>query len=189
MRFFLISSVLVLACTGAAPADVESALRTDVPSFGVLIPQFGYWGGTLAAENAPVGPVKCPVTVAYDAKVRFVPGSSQFLNPNPPPGEAYLKLYYGWTPFASVAGTLQVSNAPEAWMLPLLKPPDPGTYAISSTATITYQVSSPAEGSPVSFHVVARLEPDIDVTFATSVEQKTKQRLQVVSHIVCSNGP
>jgi hypothetical protein len=161
MRFFLFASAFVLACAGVAPAaDLNpGAPILPIPSFTLAIPGYATWAGTLSAQNAPAGPVKCPVTVMYNAKITITS-----LTNNVVAGA----ISYSWAPSKALPGFYEVSNA------------DPGAAFGGApelvTAAITYEASSPSEGSPVTFTATV-----------SGANAPTKEILRVVSHIKCTN--
>jgi len=164
MRLLLIASAFVLASAGAAPAANfnPGPPPAPIPSFTLTIPGFATWAGTLSAQNAPTTPVKCPVTVMYNAKITI---TSLINTPNTAVAGS---VSYSWFPSKSLKGFYAVSNA------------DPGTTfggaTTLETMAVTYEASSPPEGSPVTFE--ATLSGD---------KTPTKELLRVVSHVICSN--
>ena len=143
---------LVAANVGGVPP----AQIADIPSFRGNVPGFGTWGGTLVATNAAAGLVKCPISIGYRANVTFAPRGVGPLSPG--------VVRYNWAPSTSLAGNYTVTNA-QAGQAGVSAP-------LTVMATITYQVSSPAAGSPVSFFV--------------ELGQSAKQQLRVVSHVACA---
>jgi len=161
MRFFLFASAFVLACAGTgAAADLNpGAPIAPIPNFTLALPGFATWNGSIMAQNEPAGPVKCPITVMYRAKVTITPAGQ-----NP----VYGVVFYNWFPSKDLNGFYQLSNA------------QPGEAGVSApmvvTMAVTYQASSPQQGSPITF-----------VSTLPGGATPTKEELRVVSHVTCTN--
>lgn len=161
MRFFIIASAFVLALGGAAPAaELPGAPLAQVPSFTYNVPGFATWAGTLKAEQSPTAPVTCPYTITYDALVTIAPAGQ-----NPVLGS----VDFTWAPGKSLAGFYQVQTDG----LPSV---EDVSAPLRTTLVVTYLVSSPAAGSPVSFGITLSGGPKLQ-----------SELMRVISHVTCTS--
>lgn len=162
MRLFLMTSALAFACVSAAPAAElhPGAPLAAIPSFTLTIPGFATWGGSITTEYAPTGPVQCPVTINYNAKVTLTS-----LTNNVVAGQ----VSYSWAPNKSLANMYQINAAQSGQSF--------GGATTLETAQITYLASTPPEGTPVTFSATV-----------SGGAKLTAEELRVITHVTCTNG-